>query len=606
MNDTPLTFIHAMNQLWQGRYPHAPWLTICWQKLQMRMSAGDDYVLFIDQADDDHAPPWGVSANLSQDIPFFILSWSVAQAINSEDEYCKLWQENGSLPWVMVVDDRQSTPHYRLYAAGTFRDEVTINAWIHKLLITTRPFISEKNIEFPNINPSHWIWQEDQQRAIQAAHLTPLLLLTGGPGSGKTTVLTQILANILAQGENPEKIAVVAPSGKAADRINSAITSRNLDCLQATTVDRLLGLGYGKTPRYHAHNPLPYRWIVVDECSMVSVRRFAQLFRALSQSADHPTSLILCGDPFQLAAVEHGEVFRRLIHWGQTLENTRFQVSMPSNLPVTVSLKGNQRARHKDLLLAAELIQAGEQEPFLAWWQSLPTYISTEPLSEGLFSAVSPMTEAFSSLKSLYLEKVMAVSPNAPPPYDLWSFWISHRILCAQNVGQGGTQAINAQWVKWLSPSYYQTASSNTRAVDDSRPFLINGGVVLLRRNFPAWGLSNGATGIIWKNQVWFPDQLHHEHGRSAPALQALPPSILSSCSWGFAINVHQSQGSEFEFVWLFLPTHARVLSREVLYTGATRAQKTLVLFAEASTLIQALSRRETRLCAVGEQSLVH
>jgi len=462
-----------------------------------------------------------------------------------------------------------------------------------------------------------------QKLAAITALLGRLTIISGGPGTGKTTTVVNLLACLLEA--NPGcRIALTAPTGKAAARLTEVILQRAghlPDTLRARlptesfTIHRLLGLMPHGEFRHHAGNPLPIDVLVVDEASMLDLALAVHLIEAVPLGA----RIILLGDKDQLAAVESGAVFANLSAQptfspqrietlsrlggiaAQTLQAAQRESPLPDSpspdpqvsAPLEDSviwLRRNYRfASNSAIGLLATEINDGKAarvlerlrdraDPSLVWLNdggSAPSQLSLHAILDG----VSP-----------YLE---AVRHQSSEPRAITAAFGRFRVLCALREGRWGVNALNRELGTHCRRTLRHPLDPGLRSEwYPGRP-------VMVLRNDPVLELFNGDIGIVLPDanaalQVWFPDGMG--------GFRAIPPVRLPDHETAFAMTVHKSQGSEFEQVLLVLPAEKnRVLSRELLYTAVTRARERLTLVANANVIastVETATRRVSGLSA--------
>jgi exodeoxyribonuclease V alpha subunit len=408
-----------------------------------------------------------------------------------------------------------------------------------------------------------------QELAASRAVTGDFTVITGGPGTGKTWTVKRILILLLEQpgGENL-RIALAAPTGKAAARLTESVRAVR-ETFAATTIHRLLGYLPGSPYFQHdAGNPLSYDVVIVDEASMVDLALMAKLVAAVPPQA----SLILLGDRDQLASVEAGSVLADIC---ATAEKAAPNEPLHGAL---VALRRNYRfAETGGIYQVSNAINSGDAEAAIAAvrdggggeveWQPLPNpHKLAQALRERIVSGFRPGLEMDNPLEALA---------------RLQRF----RILCAVRQGPFGVENLNAIAEEILAEGGLLTPG---RGCYRGQPLMIT-------QNDYNLALFNGDTGII------LPDpgaggELRAFFLSAEGKLRRFLPSRLPVHETAFAITVHKSQGSEFGKVLLILPEKdAPILTRELLYTGLTRARKGVTLWAAEPILRAAIERRVTR-----------
>jgi exodeoxyribonuclease V alpha subunit len=437
-----------------------------------------------------------------------------------------------------------------------------------------------------------------QRLAAAQAVRNRVSIVSGGPGTGKTTTVVRLLAALLEQG-GADKLAIglAAPTGKAAARMAEAIRNAREQLPvdeeikaqlpeQARTLHRLLG-AHGDSPRvrYHAANPLPLDVLVVDEASMIDLAMMAKLVDALPTHA----RLILLGDKDQLCAVEAGAVFAELCEGrgfdagsAQALERLTGQpvpVEAPrSRLGSQVLLLSHSHRfdAHSGIGHLARSINAGELEatrqvlamdyPDLIWNQ--------HPSAQGLQQR---MAAGYAD----YLGTAQGSDPAAA-----FAAFNRFRVLCAQREGPWGVETLN------------EALETRLRRQFGAQGRWYPGRAVMVSHNDYGLGLFNGDIGLCLASgqglRVFFEAEDGVRHFSTA-RLPAHEPA--------FAMTVHKSQGSEFEQVLLALPEQpSPLLNRSLIYTGITRAKRSVELWAIAERLADAVRNRSERAAGLAER----
>ncbi len=468
-----------------------------------------------------------------------------------------LVSDGGPTPLVLCKD--------RLYLHRYFRYESWLAEQVRAMAAISLPPAGEMQLLdslFATGEPGiDW-----QKIAARVALKKALAIICGGPGTGKTTTVVKILALLLQSTDKRLDIALAAPTGKAAMRLSESIGSslgrldlpdkiRSLIPRQAATLHRLLGVRL-HSPQFRHNRQKPMGWdvVVVDEASMVDLALMSKLVDALKPGA----RLLLLGDKDQLASVESGAVLGDFIK------------SLPEN---TVELKKTYRF-DDNIKNLAESINTGQSERFWA--------ILQDPNLENVTILRSDPLGYIGKQYTKFMEEVLC--SHAADVRRIFTAFSSFQVLCATHYGSRGVEGINRM-----------VESSLGRRGFACRPdSWYPGRPVLITRNDYSLDLFNGDIGICLPDplegslKVWF----EKADGR----LKSYSPFRLPACQTVFAMTIHKSQGSEFDEVVVVLPEEDnRILSRELLYTAATRARKAVKLVAEQQILLQALSRNIER-----------
>ncbi len=457
---------------------------------------------------------------------------------------------------------------------------------------------------------SHYFESDDreaadwQKAAAVLAATRSFCVISGGPGTGKTTTVVKILALLLEMAaDRPLSIALAAPTGKAAARLKTAITKAKgeLPCTpeilakipeDVRTLHRLLGtVRHSPSFRHHAGNPLTYDVVVVDEASMVDLPMMAKLVLALPRDA----RLILLGDKNQLASVEAGAVLGDICQTGaETGYSQQMQATLGPLLGLNagiytagretgpadslVNLRKNYRfGATSGIGRLSEAVNAGRDQEALAILDDPATgdVIWLEcPAEQRLREALKPMVlEGFTP----YLEAASAA--------EAFARFNRFLVLCVLRNGPFGVSSITLLAEQILAE---QGLINPVSRWYKGRPIMITANDYNL-------GLFNGDTGLLWPDdsparqlRAYFPDP----NGQ----LRSLAPSRLPAHDTVFSSTVHKSQGSEFERVLLLLPSHdTRALTRELIYTGITRAKTAVEIWGRREVFSLALQRRVQR-----------
>ncbi|VEG51887.1 exodeoxyribonuclease V subunit alpha [Mycolicibacterium aurum] len=433
-------------------------------------------------------------------------------------------------------------------------------------LLTSRP-PTGGTAGLARLFPDGW---EEQRAAAEVALAQRLTVLTGGPGTGKTTTVARLLAAIAEQAElagaAPPRVALAAPTGKAAARLAEAVNLEvgqlaavdqgRLSGLRATTLHRLLGSRPDTSSRFRHHrdNHLPHDVIVVDETSMVSLTMMARLLEAVRPDA----RLIFVGDPDQLASVDAGAVLADLVEGlGTGASEATGVVELRTSHRFGKTIGALALAiRSGDADTAVDLLRAGEDR--ISW---LDTDDPSEALRPSLVARAAELRQA----------ALLGDAGTALAILD------THRLLCAHRQGPFGVTQWNRRVERWLAD---QTGQPTWAPWYPGRPLLVTA-------NDYGLGVYNGDTGVV----VAAPDGLRAHIG----SLQ-FAPSRLGEVETMFAMTIHKSQGSQADEVTVLLPPEdSRLLTRELFYTAVTRARKRVQVVGSESSVRAAIGRRATR-----------
>lgn len=412
-----------------------------------------------------------------------------------------------------------------------------------------------------------------QRAAVETALGRRLTVITGGPGTGKTFTLARALGALLA-AEPDLEVALAAPTGKAANRMQEAIGAAigaefgtvgpQLAALHPTTIHRLLGArGISTRFRHDAQHPLPHDVVVIDEASMVSLQLTARLLEAIRPDA----RVILIGDPDQLASVEAGSVL------GDIVAVDRGPVA-----PSITRLSTGHRSGEAIIGLAAA-ISAQDPARVRAAFAAAPADLHLIE-SEGLGTAAAT-THLAGALGAAVAARDAARSGDGRAAHEASA---SHRVLCGHRHGPTGVSTWNA---------WFERAIGCAGSAYAGRPLLVT-------QNDPITGLVNGDTGVLvdraGETVAWFPPRAAGDNAITFTPVQ------LPSTETAFAMTIHKSQGSEYDHVIVMLPpAGSPLLTRELLYTAVTRAKRSVTLVGSPTALETAVTTVTERASGLRE-----
>lgn len=405
----------------------------------------------------------------------------------------------------------------------------------------------------------------EQRAAAEAAVAQRLTILTGGPGTGKTTTVARLLAALAEQadlaGGTALRMALAAPTGKAAARLHEAVAlevarlspvdQHRLAGVRSMTLHRLLGSRPDTSSRFrhHRHNRLPYDVVVVDETSMVSLTMMARLLEAVRPDA----RLVLVGDPDQLASVDAGAVLADLVEG--LGEAGVVELKTPHRFGQSIGALAHA-VRTGDDDAAMDVLRSGGDA--VGW---IDTADAVDALRGPLLERAVRMRRA-------------AVLGDASAAGSILG---EHRLLCAHRRGPFGVAVWNRRVEGWLAEDTGQPLWTPWYA---GRP-------VLVTANDYGLGIYNGDAGVV----------VASAHGlRAHIGSTDFAPSRLGQVETMFAMTIHKSQGSQADEVTVLLPPpESRLLTRELFYTAVTRAKKRVLVVGPESAVRAAIGQRAMR-----------
>ncbi len=484
-----------------------------------------------------------------------------------------------TLPWTRGEHSPLVQSGYRLYLRRAWQAEQAIRDNLQLRLqqaVSAPPDLQAQLDALFGVAGTTTDWQR-QACAHAARHA--VTLITGGPGTGKTTTVVKLLRLLQANASTNLRVVLAAPTGKAAARLSQTMVQaraqsdgQQAEVLpeQAQTLHRWLQA----LPSEQAAG-LQTDVVVVDEASMIDLEMMARLLQAVPLSA----RLILLGDKDQLASVEAGAVMAQLCQGSLLSAHT---ISLLHSHRFDASQGIGQWAR---------AVNRGERDTLQQLWQQAPEgCFQVQAVVSRLSIVDSGDPETLAQLKQLWapwLDQLHSLQ-NADSACDdaqalsLLQSFTRVGVLCALRKGRWGVQAFNRLLQQALG-------------FEDTPWFA--GRPVMARRNDYALGIMNGDLGLCLPRRVDGGIRLRVAFADAAGGVRWQVPGRLDDVDTVFAMTVHQSQGSEFEQVLLVLPDqNAPILTRELIYTGMTRARQRLCVWSPApSLLLQACERQVQR-----------
>ena len=418
---------------------------------------------------------------------------------------------------------------------------------------------------------------EGQDDAIALAMTSPVTVIAGGPGTGKTWTIRRIIERLRV--EHPDAlVALAAPTGKAAARMTESLGDGSLTAL---TLHGLLRTKRGSMTRFQhdATRPLPHDVVIVDEMSMVSMLMMNRLLAALKPSA----RLVLVGDPDQLTSVDAGSVLADI-------------TQAPASSGIVARLTVNHRFAG-DIALLADAIRAGDADTALAILTSAGAATAPDeaPAELGGAQASAAVRLVPANSVDIVRDRVIAAghqlfdAASSGDARGALASLESHRVLCGHRTGPFGVAYWTRQVQSWLVdgvPGYSLEGEFHV-----GRP-------VMVTVNRPELGLYNGDSGVLLaaggRPQAWF--RLGHE-------VRPFSPFLLDGLVSVHAMTIHKAQGSQVEDVSVVLPPPGSpLLTRELLYTAVSRAKRSVVIIGDPDALREAISRPARRMSGLAHR----
>jgi exodeoxyribonuclease V alpha subunit len=414
-------------------------------------------------------------------------------------------------------------------------------------------------------------WREECAVAADLNDMTAtgrLEVIAGGPGTGKTSRVARMVSELIKQAaDRPPLIALAAPTGKAAARLQEAVYEQVAAGagLQAATLHRLLGWRPGSHSRFahDRHNRLPHDVVIVDETSMVSLSLMARLVEAVRPNA----RLVLVGDPGQLASIEAGVVLADIVAAGRGV----------------VMLEHVHRFG-AGIARLADAIRQGDGDSTVAALRAAPEEITWLPID------VDTTEAGFELVRDRAVAAGLAVVGAAREGDALEALAAlgRFRLLCAHRRGPYGVSDWSSRVQAWLAPD-----------IDDIEQRDFVGRPLLVTENDYELGLYNGDTGVIVAGAGERPAAAFERGGE----VLRFSPLRLGAVDTVYAMTIHKSQGSQFDTAAVLLPAPtSRILTRELLYTGVTRARRQLILVGTEAAVRQAVERPVARASGLRER----
>lgn len=405
---------------------------------------------------------------------------------------------------------------------------------------------------------------DEQKQAAISSLCNSFSVISGGPGTGKTTTVAKILA--LQVALNPDvRIMLAAPTGKAAMRLEESLTDtlEHLEMAQGykdkitvpvKTIHRLLGFrpsGF----KYNGGNQLPADFVLIDEASMVDLPLMADLMVALPEDC----RLILLGDEYQLSSVQPGAVL------GEICGGDADRKGQHADAIVTLR-KSYRFKEDSGIRLLGDCIKKGNGKAALQVLQD-DTYPDVSLKPHDISSLVTAAQKAYSG----------------ETDEDFLAGFAKLGVLCCHRMGDFGVEDINQQVMKSLGHKLHH---------------YYHGLPLMILANDHGLGLYNGDTCVVVEQNKRFYACFKTAEGRRLILIRKLPVHAPA-----YGITVHKSQGSEYGQVAFVLPKgSSKVLGRELVYTAVTRAKREVTIYGAPEQILDAVGRRVVRVSGLGER----
>jgi exodeoxyribonuclease V alpha subunit len=443
----------------------------------------------------------------------------------------------------------------------------------------------------------------DWQRVAAAIAVSRrFAVISGGPGTGKTTTVVKVLVLLLEQ-DPALRIALAAPTGKAAARLTDAVRGGKgrVDAApevltrvpeEAVTIHRLLGAGFGDTFRHNRDNPLLLDCLVVDEASMIDLPLMARLLDALAEK----TRIILLGDRDQLASVEAGNVLGDITGHGRDIRYSEEQIDFLGRVGAAYAEKLPGGAASTGASDSVGLLRISYRFEADSGIGALSRAVNAgqgeeafDLLEQDSSGDVTWMDAGDEGLNPDSLDWAVARYSRYLAEEDVSSalrLFEQSRVLAALHRGPFGVDEINRLIATRLQ------ARALIRGGEEYQ-----GKPIMVTANDYEVGLFNGDIGLLWRDE---------KHALRAYFLVAdnEPRSVsvrqLPEHTCAYALTVHKSQGSEFDEVVLVLPAkRSPVVTRELIYTGVTRARQAVTIHSSRETFLEGCRTRVQRASAL-------
>ncbi|ACH93565.1 exodeoxyribonuclease V subunit alpha [Borrelia duttonii] len=423
-----------------------------------------------------------------------------------------------------------------IYTQKNFREEEELIKQIDKRLKNNKTEISDDRIQniMDHLNITNL--SKEQINSIKKALKSNFFILSGGPGTGKTTTINYILKAIDIHLDCKQNVALVAPTGKASQKLKSSIKEsfKNLET-QHSTIQKLLKMSFiNKDDKYDENNPLEFEIIIIDEASMIDANTFLRLLKALKIN----TKIIITGDKNQLPSIAGGNVYSSL---------TKIKKINDDSVEI---LKKNFRS-NDEINLLAKAIYKEDMDLIETQFNDSKNIILKN------LNKINIENELLKHTKKLYnnIPNFNLNSLNDKEIESIIHTLLSNTILCSKNLGKFGTQKIN-EIIKFYLKKLYGN---------------LIGQIILITQNDYKNDLFNGERGILFKEN----SKIYALFKRENEKYKKINFNLINKYELSFATTIHKSQGSEYQHIQIIIENHP-FLTKELLYTAITRARESI------------------------------
>lgn len=475
----------------------------------------------------------------------------------------------------------------KLYLKSFYKDENSVAKFIKdrsNIKCLNEHIFNKLNKYFPE--------NSMQKAAALNSAINSFSVISGGPGTGKTSTVFKLLAVLAETSAEPLNIAVCAPTGKAASRLTESMQSQRekyknepfIDQIpeKAYTIHRLLGMaGDTRRPKYNKDNKLSYDILITDEASMVDISTMSKLTEAITDEC----KLILLGDKDQLASVQPGAVLGDICSLAPVDSFTPERAEILSKTADT-ELNGNG-SKYSDITIMLDKSWRYDSNAGIGLlaaasgngdWQTAMDVMEND--STGKVSFIE-MTDTFEVTISDQIVDHYRKYTSTGDELSALDEFSTFRILSPHRQNNGGTEHINATAAKALFRAGYH---DNTKRFYKGMP-------VMIVENDYSLQLFNGETGLLLGDKELKACFAHEQEN-----VRKITPARLPAHVPAYAMTVHKSQGSEFNHVMFVLPdSDSRILTRELFYTAVTRAKEKLTVISTKEAVKKCLSGRIVR-----------